>query len=80
MSRTILITGYCDGEHVYTGGSSLQALKRCGKSIEARSHKKLTEKIKRVGWQETPEGVLKCSSCLAREARGEQIRYVKKAG
>lgn len=81
MSRTILVTAYCDGQIIFTTPNSpLEGIKRCGKSMTARSHKKMTEKITRLGWQELPNGILKCTSCLEKENRGENIRFGKKAG
>lgn len=81
MSRSVEITGWCDGRKpakthsaFYTPGE----LKPCGKSLSARSHKKLTEKIERVGWKELPDGTLKCTDCQAREARGERIEFSAK--
>lgn len=75
MSRSIKITAYCDGRPLVHGVPT-----PCSKSLHARSHKKLTEKLQRLGWVELPDSILKCQSCLARVSRGENVQFVKKVG
>ena len=78
MSRSVEITGWCDGQRIFSApASNLESFTRCGKSISARSHKKLSEKIERLRWVELQDGTLKCTTCAERESRGENMKFVR---
>lgn len=83
MSRSVKITAWCDGQKQHPPDGKGQPYRpgqfmHCTKTLEASSHKRLSEKIERCGWIEGQSGILKCNECLAREAAGEIMRFAKR--
>ena len=81
MTRSVKITAWCDGRYPAGAQSAFYLkgeLKRCTKTLDAPSHRKLTEKLERCGWIELQDGIVKCKECLGRELRGEPVQFSKR--